>query len=497
MDDIRPVRFWMGQESGTPREGGDVVLRLIRRAQGSTVALPRDSADPLQKLEDIPWHFAAEVMDYARIMRGTEDYMTEQFEKEIKELNMMEKEDELMFGEDGNWSRKAVAMIHTQIKGIKGMRNPPQPLPGPKKAKEEKRPVIKFKDSHDIRDMYHIHHEARSGHLPALSYSHTETSTVGTEAAYEARTSSQPFGTVINSISKSLARAPIQSALSEPSRDDSYYFYRALPHFYLSSLDIRILKAEFGSYCALPSTTSPRVENLITGHFVDDDLRKRAKYLAHLPYGYEVGFLECDWTDIVPPTTLAKFKDEIEKRRKRKKDKETKEERDRIKAERKDDEERWAAARLRRTTRPLQEEFLEEDFVALTALESASTAIGDGTSFSAPGALPSSLSTQSGPVSLAFSKTSPVQNRTVWGTPAIQQYPGPSPRPRPAEDYSGWLPDWEKDLLLEEEILARMEAEDTLPGSGPGGCAPIHGNGQKKKKMKKVTLMTNGGRRGL
>src|SRR5205823_4818461 len=78
-----------------------------------------------------------------------------------------------------------------------------------------------------------------------------------------------------------------------------YYFYQSLPHSYLSPLDIRILRTAFGSFSAFPSTVLPRVENFSPGHLVDDDLRKRAKYLSHLPYGCEVAFLECDWTDIV------------------------------------------------------------------------------------------------------------------------------------------------------------------------------------------------------
>ena len=77
---------------------------------------------------------------------------------------------------------------------------------------------------------------------------------------------------------------------------------------------------------------------------------------------------------------------------------------------------------------------------------------------------------------------------TVWGTPVI------SDEPLRSEDPSGWLPDWERELLLEEEILAQIEQEES--GGRGGGLAPSHGKGQKKKKFKKVTLMTNGGKRG-
>ena len=120
--------------------------------------------------------------------------------------------------------------------------------------------------------------------------------------------------------------------------DAPYYFYQALLHYYLAPLDIRILKSAFGNFAAFPSTLLPRVERVSTGHIMDYDLRKRTKYLSHLPDGCEVGFLECNWTDVVSPEILSQFKDEIEKRRKRNRDKESREERDRVRAEKAEDD---------------------------------------------------------------------------------------------------------------------------------------------------------------
>ena len=55
--------------------------------------------------------------------------------------------------------------------------------------------------------------------------------------------------------------------------------------------------------------------------------------MAHLPYGCEVTFLECDWTDIINPNILEQFKDDITRRRRRNQEKEAREERDRMRAE--------------------------------------------------------------------------------------------------------------------------------------------------------------------
>lgn len=499
LNDIRPVRFFIGQQNEPPKDGEDVILRLVMRRPGSTVALPKDGAELPTELSEIPWHFAAEVMDYARVMKGTKSYMREQFTREIRELEQMQEHDEVMFGEEGIWSRKAVGMIKTQMEALTGMANPPElviELPKLKEKEKEKKPPIVFtENTADVPAMYHIFHEARSGHS---SQSHTP-------GPQSERPSTSPNPDSVMPTSFSDSKTP-QSLVTVPraanvSHDSSYYFYQALLHYYLSPLDIRILKVAFGSFAAFPSTILPRVENVSTGHIVDDELRKRARYLAHLPYGCEVGFLECDWTNIVPPETLEKFRPDIERRRKMKKDKDTKEERDRLRAERLEDDEKWAAVRHRRRPSIVEGEsgfFKEDDFIALGhELRHMSVSVGD----SYDGEISSSAMdhSESGPNGETPSaSTSPsaharsLDRSTVWGTPAIS-----NGAPLRREDPTGWLPDWERELLLEEDMFAQIEMEESGGGSNNGGGrAPNQGKGQKKKKFKKVTLMTNGGKRG-
>lgn len=108
MSDMRAVRWFQGQEDQTPREGGDIVLRLVVRPAGSTLAIPKDAAAALTKSEEIPWHFAADVMDFARVMRGTSDYMLEQYDDEVAQIEQLERHDELMFGDDTEWTQKAI-----------------------------------------------------------------------------------------------------------------------------------------------------------------------------------------------------------------------------------------------------------------------------------------------------------------------------------------------------------------------------------------------------
>jgi E3 ubiquitin-protein ligase RNF10 len=269
----------------------------------------------------------------------------------------------------------------------------------------------------------------------------------------------------------------------EPHHPDSpYYFYQALLHYYLAPLDIRILKSAFGNFASFPSTLLPRVERVSTGHIMDDELRKRTKYLSHLPYGCEVGFLECNWTDVVPPEILEPFKDEIEKRRKRNRDKETREERDRVRAEKAEDDARWATARRKRPSIPT---------------ESFS---GDGFHPLAPSSLDANNASPPWPnrqgssfASLASPSTSPSAPRTVWGTTLIAPAsPEVHPQQPEQDGDDGWLHSWEQELLAENELIAQVAAtslagqENTRPaGSGQG----------KKKKAKKITLMSTTARR--
>ncbi|RYP64863.1 hypothetical protein DL771_008578 [Monosporascus sp. 5C6A] len=113
--ETKPVRFYAGQENPLPRPGEDVVLRLMLRDSWSTLALPKEGgADVVNLGEDVPWHFAANVLDYAHIMKGTNEYLAEQFDREVNDLRRQAREDEHQFGvEDGDWTQRAIRAINT------------------------------------------------------------------------------------------------------------------------------------------------------------------------------------------------------------------------------------------------------------------------------------------------------------------------------------------------------------------------------------------------
>jgi hypothetical protein len=485
--ETRPVRWYVGQEGEPPREGGDVVLRLVVRSAGSTLAMPRDGADALGKDDDIPWHFAAEVMDYARVMRGGEDYMLDQYDQEIAKLQQQEKEDEVMFGEDNiEWMRKAIRSIRESKEKVKGIGNPPEMPAKPAEPKIKRAPIVFTDDTDAIPEMYTIQNAAKSGQDFATPPANPETPP---SEGNKQRTTSMSSHTSRTShgIPATLAEIRNRQHHEYHNTPSEYFFYQALYHYYLSPLDIRILKAAFGNFASFPATILPRVEHVSTGHVVDDDLRKRTKYLAHLPYGCEVGFLECDWTDTVPPEVLERFKPDIERRRKKHTEKETREEKARQRAEKAEYAE-FAAGRRKRLS--ISERFSADDFQPLapsSVPDAPLGADGDLTSTSPP------WPTRRGEgfASLASPSTSPSAPRTVWGTTAIAST---SPIMAPQLDQNaddGWLQGWEKDLLQEEDMIAQAQAmslgDDEAPKKQAGG---------KKKKGKKITLMSTNVRRG-
>ncbi|OOQ91360.1 RING finger domain protein [Penicillium brasilianum] len=496
--ETRPVRWFRGQEGDLPIEGGDVVLRLVKREPGSTLALPRDGAETLNAGDDVPWFHVAEVADYSRIMKGGQDYMISQYEAEIEDLRRQEIEDELLFGDENTWTRKAISTINEAKEKVQGIGNPPdisrqstanKPIRDP--AAE---PDASASGSSESMDPSGNGSSAASG-TDIIQPPTDATSAQNTSD--EAEHLSEAMGNVqINQ--KSLARSRQngrgKEAQAHPS-DQPYYFYQALPQFYLSPLDIRILKAAFGDYAHFPATILPRVEHISTGHMVDDELRKRVKYLGHLPYGCEVNFLECDWRDVVVPEVLGRFRSETEKRRKRNREKEAREEKDRIRAEKKEDEERWAAARRKRPSFGSASEapFASHDFQPL-ANDAEPSQFDSGMSSASPPRTASQFG------ALASPSSSPPGARTVWGTTAIPSL-SPILDAQPTIPNDGWLQGWEDELLArqESEIIAQTAHESQASGpsvlqggSGSGGG----GGGGKKKKKNKITLMSTNSHRG-
>lgn len=119
-----------------------------------------------------------------------------------------------------------------------------------------------------------------------------------------------------------------------PHSSSSYFFYQAASgaNVFLHPLDIRILLAHFGNYASFPNDISAHV-TYATETTVDDDLRRRCKYLAHLPEGSDVVLIEVDLENVVGPESLKPFDNLLKVRRTRHKERSKKEDKARQRAE--------------------------------------------------------------------------------------------------------------------------------------------------------------------
>lgn len=497
ISETRPVRWFRGQEGDLPIEGGDVVLRLVKREPGSTLALPRDGAESLAPGEDIPWYHAAEVADYARIMKGGEDYMHSQHDSEIEDLRRQEIEDELLFGDETTWTQKAIAAISEAKQKVKGIGNPPDTprQPTKKPLKDASLVESQREDPAAVLSPQHTVNAENNSSAELNSLSNTGPNLVSTPGTSDqADRLSEAVGKVrleptsnTKLKQKDSGSSQNQDSHRAHAPDEPYYFYQALPQFYLSPLDIRILKAAFGDYSSFPATILPRVERISTGHLVDDELRKRIKYLGHLPYGCEVNFMECDWRDVVVPEVLQQFQTETQKRRRRNKEKEIREEKDRIRAEKVEDDKRWAAAHSKRPSISSSDPpFSNQDFQPLSG--------GVPDIDPSPFDMGSSSASPPRPVSgfgaLASPSASPPRTRTVWGTTAVAPLSSEAETRAASTPNDGWLQGWEDQLWAQQESEAIAQSQSTVEGN------QNQNTGGKKKKNKKITLMSTNIQRG-
>ena len=431
LSEIKPVR-WYAIDDGTnkdsvvvatePREGFDVAMRLFMRKQGTTLSIPRDDYLALSQVAvipqgDVPWHYIPEILHYSWIVKGSASYMRSEAEREIEDLKRMEKEDEVAFGEDGFWTHKSIQRIHDQA------------------------------DTYGSIDEGPVH----EANLAISSTLRADINDLTKDVLYKHQHNSQ-------------------------TRENAYLFYqpRSGSHYYLSSLDIRILRKAFGDYENFPSAILARVEHISSPQTIDDDFRRRVKYLSHLPLGCQVSFLECDWSEIVDRVALEAFSPEIEKRRRQRREKLVKEEKEREIEERK----RRLGRRDMHSLHLYQEEEIAESITPNS--EDANWVIANAFGSAESGASPTNLSTSLGASPPSDSNIV----KTVWGTPRIPSSTGTPVLPKEVDDDdeagdSGGL--WAKNW---NEILN----SDRTDGSKHSGS--------RRKKGKRLVLMSNSFHRG-
>ncbi|KXZ43366.1 hypothetical protein GPECTOR_92g589 [Gonium pectorale] len=115
-----------------------------------------------------------------------------------------------------------------------------------------------------------------------------------------------------------LGSSPGSSALNTPGVAGEFYTYQAADGswLFLHPLSLRCLLSHYGSYDACPPVITARLlelEDVVQA----DAVRRRWRFLSHLPLGGAFKLCELAMAELLPPEALAPFADELAAREKR------------------------------------------------------------------------------------------------------------------------------------------------------------------------------------
>lgn len=123
-------------------------------------------------------------------------------------------------------------------------------------------------------------------------------------------------------------------SLTDKKIKTSYDFYQAADgqHLILHPLNMKCLLHHYGSYDRLPQRINGKILQLET-ITQSEAMRRRYRYLSHFSLTTTFQLCEIDLSEILPPSSLSPFEDELKNREKQRKRVARKEQEEKIKAE--------------------------------------------------------------------------------------------------------------------------------------------------------------------
>ncbi|KAI1793979.1 hypothetical protein LXA43DRAFT_185506 [Ganoderma leucocontextum] len=310
----------------SPRSGATLRMRLMQRPQITTLALPRSSTWPSDLLppHQAPFHFLPDVLAFAKFMLATPSDLTQDLSKDLDDL-ATERRLLVGMGDElgATFIDAADAKVRHQIEKAAAL------------------DTLHLRET--IETARHAAQELTERSVPDRQ--RKEVKSLPVEEVPQAFLAMQSPGYTPQP-SRELTPTPTgrnprqrRNLNPPPPSTSTYYYYQAangLPIF-LHPLDIKILLSHFHSYPAFPDEIVVRVESH-TESTVNDDLRKRCKYLAHVPEGADVTFVEADLTLVVGRDGLRPFENALRTRRTRRKEKGKRDDKARARAEEREKE---------------------------------------------------------------------------------------------------------------------------------------------------------------
>lgn len=500
-------------------------LRLIRRPQISTLALPRSSTWPSDAVPSLraPWQFTPDAAAYAKFMLAPPDYMRSELESNLQELKQ-EVATLRRWGVAGGTDEElGIVFVQTAMRKVEEQIE---------KTDQFKTHTVMTARKKSLRELAEVQEKAgREGRdldLPVVSETSSSEVEGEPETADEGPETAAPVEFLgARSLSGNApvftpGSAPATSALAKgrPHRknvnpqvasdpDSSYYFYQAASgqNIFLHPLDIKILKAHFGTYAGMPDTIEVSVEGADEGT-VTEDLRRRCRWLSHLPTSSDVVFIEADLSRVVSKSSLAPYAGPLKQRRQKRRDKARREDKAKAKSEQRENDSRpvYTQSAADRAQSAHWSAFHNAD----GSVPPSIAALTLSSSFDEPSHFPPPPSSNMSASPPEASAGTAADSRTVWGTRSFATTLRDSDRSAHHGDYHD-DPDFDERW---HEFEDRITGGGAAPGRGGGrqggggsasGSNSGSGRGQqaqdlpatprqggKKKKGQKLTLNLSG-----
>ncbi|KAL9546329.1 hypothetical protein MBANPS3_006716 [Mucor bainieri] len=401
-------------------DGDRVDMSLMQRSNDSTLAFPLSDTWPLPPNVTsnymkpdaplIPWHFTPGAMTFARFMLASPDYLRGEYNRDCVELNdAMSDAQGWGSAEEMPFIEKSLDQILAKMKQLK--------------QQETKELALAIQTSdmmfEAVAKYAKKHGKTPSTHQPPAQTADPAEKAEQVPEAYRqyqlAHQAGEDIETTDRQATSTSNVAPHHRHHNNNSNSNNsntpatdFFFYQAVDgqHVYLHPLDIRILKHEFGEYDQFPRQLQVQATS-VQESTLTEDLRKKCKYLGHLPLACDVTFMEINVREIVSPETIQVYNQELVARVKKRKDKERKEDQRRKQAESK---QKLMVVKEQEAERQMLENdpFFSMYRPAMTAEESEeqlSQALSESAASSAPEEEPVVPSAHAGG-----------GQRTVWGT---------------------------------------------------------------------------------
>ncbi|PFH52336.1 hypothetical protein AMATHDRAFT_140553 [Amanita thiersii Skay4041] len=313
----------------TPRPGSTMRMRLMQRPQLTTLALPRSHTWPSDLLpsQQAPFHFLPDIFAFSKFMLATPAHLISDL---TQELNDLAAERRVLAGMTDTLSVSFIdgadQMIRQEIAKVAALDTPHLR----ERIEKTKRDQLEIERRFAIES-----HRSLNESRPLVDEVPEEFLALKLRGTSIPAQSDHSAKGASNSLPGPRSVPRQRKNLNPPPPSTStYYFYQAdsgLPIF-LHPLDIKILLSNFNSYSAFPDNILIRIEAYSEGT-VNDDLRKRCKYLAHMPEGADVVFIEADLQGVVGEEGLKNFEHALKMRSARRKEKVRKDDRAKARAE--------------------------------------------------------------------------------------------------------------------------------------------------------------------